>query len=259
MKKNIESIIDSFIVDGVRYGFAKPYFQSVRRQSLNIKTAIVFIFSYPVLTPPTNISNYARIPDYHPAVLSYLNTIAQKLYKVFPDNSFECFVDTYDFDEVSMAASAGLGVIGNNRLLISKEFGSYLFIGEIACDIEIECEDKTKLCLGCGSCQQKCYGAIGESFCKDKCLSFFSQSKGELSPFQQDIIKRSGMVWGCDRCQIYCPLNIDKTDEVYKPFSINIFDSLTKDNIATAKDRAFFWRGEQPLLRNLDILEGKDD
>ncbi len=259
MKKDIELIIDNFLPSGIRYGFAKPRFQKDREPRDDIKTAIVFLFSYPILSPQTNISNYARIPDYHLIVRRYLNEIATRLRLSFSGNFFDTFVDTSLFDEVSMASAAGLGVIGKNRLLISKEFGSYNFIGGISCDISIECTDMTTHCFGCGSCEENCYGALGDTFCKENCLSFFSQSKGELTDSQKEIIKKSKMVWGCDRCQTVCPLNLDKTDEVYEPFCDNIFDELTKENLKSAKERAFFWRGEKPLLRNLNILEDNND
>ncbi len=259
LKKNIDLVINKHIKPGVRYGYSAPIFRSGGVPKNNAMSVIIFILSYPQLKP-TNISNYARVPDYHNIVRDFLEKIADNLKGEYPENSFKCYVDSSPFDEVAIAAAAGLGVIGENRLLISKEFGSFVFIGEIATDLTIETTDLTEKCIACNACKTHCFGALlDDEFLYERCLSHFSQSKGELNDWQKRVLKKSKMAWGCDRCQTVCPLNLGKTEEIYKPFTEDIFDRLTKENLQSAKDRAFFWRGDKPLIRNLDILEDEDE
>ena len=120
----------------------------------------------------------------------------------FPENSFSAFVDNSPIPEVKTAALAGLGVVGENGLLITEEFGSWVFIGEIVTDLFIECEEREiKSCIKCGKCKKVCPA-------KNECLSAVSQKKGELSSEEERLLKENNIVWGCDICQEVCPLQV---------------------------------------------------
>lgn len=210
----------------------------------NAKTVIVCLFPYKVKQePPENISRYAAVPDYHKVCGSYLEKAAQRLSAEFGGFLFVPFTDNSPIPEVFAAARAGLGVVGKNRLLINKKWGSWCFIGEIVTDLAVECEDRLEYCPGCGECEKICPK-------KDECLSGVSQKKGELTAAETRLLKENRIVWGCDICAECCPLN--KNAEItYIPEFIEGY----RDRYTPGEDisgRAYEWRGEKAVKRNFE-------
>ena len=210
-----------------------------------------------------NVSLYARGEDYHKTVIKRLSERCGELKKEYPENSFAPYADVSPFPEVIAAVYAGLGVLGENGLLITPEYGSFVFIGIIATDLYEKGGRELKKCEGCGKCIEACpSGALSQNgFCIDKCVSELTQRKGELSPSQQALIKNSPTVWGCDVCQLVCPHNADVLKTDIEEFSSDVIKDLSVDDINMSnrafrekyKDRAFSWRGVAPLLRNFEI------
>ena len=225
----------------------------------NARSVIVYLFPYYLgdnFYVNGNISKYAAVPDYHTAAGAILEKAAHELKENFPDFAFECFCDNSPLDEVSAAVAANLGVRGRNSLLISKEYGSFCFIGEIVTDLYIKPEPvpENTACLGCGACEKLCpVGALARGRVdKTKCLSALTQKKENLTPEEAALIKKSGCAWGCDVCQNVCPMNVNiKTTPIAefargaKPRA-DITDDIT--------GRAFAWRGEKVIKRNIEIL-----
>jgi epoxyqueuosine reductase QueG len=85
-----------------------------------------------------------------------------------------------------------------------------------------------------------------------ECLSAITQKKGELSPAQQQLIKQSGIVWGCDVCQDVCPMNKEISVTPVKEF----FETARKsyEPVDTIEGRAFAWRGKRVIDRNFEII-----
>jgi epoxyqueuosine reductase len=127
-------------------------------------------------------------------------------------------VDTGPVLERDLAVHAGLGFVGKNTNLIHREYGSYLFLGEVLLDAEIDFQFPISNCQlaignGCGPCTH-CLahcptGALGEPYVLDarKCLSYLTiENKGaipeELRP------KMRNWIFGCDECQQACPWNV---------------------------------------------------
>ena len=175
---------------------------------------------------------------------------------LYPSHSFEPFADNSPIPEVYAAALSGLGVIGKNGLLINKTYGSWVFIGEIVTDLELEIkESEIEYCPDCGLCQNHCPGgALSEWFDKASCLSFLTQKKGELSIEEKNKIKENGLVWGCDSCQEICPCNKDIVIDPFEGFLDGISQQYRPDDIS---GRAFEWRGKNVMLRNYDIISNK--
>ena len=112
--------------------------RAMRRLPENAKKVILLLFPYKVRDAhPENICRYAAVPDYHDITQKYLLNITDDLKKEFPEYKFESFADNSPIPEVSAAAAAGLGVYGENGLLINKTYGSWCFICEIVTDLEI--------------------------------------------------------------------------------------------------------------------------
>lgn len=230
----------------------------------NAQTVIVALFPYYLgedAYDGSDISKYAVVPDYHDVICSLLKNTANELKKAYPDEEFIAFTDNSPIPEVKAAMYAGLGVKGLNGLFINKDYGSWVFIGEIVTTKKYpvaEISDEAK-CCGCGNCIDSCptkaitFGGI----IKEKCLSYITQKKGELTSEQKLLIKNSGCVWGCDICQNVCPMNLKPK---IKP--IDIFRKGAEIKARTdsdISDRAYAWRGEKVIKRNLEILNSKKD
>ena len=215
------------------------------------KTVICFAFPYKVKDePPKNISRYAAVPDYHLICGQRLEKIKAALESEYSDYSFETFVDNSPIHEVLAAATAGLGKVGKNGLLITKRFGSFVFLGEIVTDMPL-CETGTAEagCAICGACEKACPVGLNKALC----LSAVTQQKKPLTEEQQRLIKAHKTVWGCDICQNVCPhnKNADKTD-------ITEFLSGYRNEYKTGEDisgRAYEWRGARVIERNAELFK----
>ncbi len=226
----------------------------------NAKSIIVMLFPYYLGEDEykdINISRYAVVKDYHLAINSAVGSGLEKLRETYPDEQFVFFTDNSPIPEVQAAMDAGLGVKGKNRLLINKDYGSWFFISEIVTTLRLPAaEIKETECLGCGKCISACpTHALSESgFNKELCLSDITQRKGELTPEQKKTIKETGCAWGCDICQTVCPMNKKVIIDPAEVFLDGIETTARTDNIS---DRAYAWRGEKVIKRNLDIISGQ--
>ncbi|MCH5198629.1 MAG: DUF1730 domain-containing protein [Oscillospiraceae bacterium] len=251
---------------GLPYGFSA--FSDIKdslldcraRQRLpkDAKTVISVLFPYYLgeeYYKNANVSRYAVSADYHIITGEIMEKITLSLKNEYPENEFEYFIDNSPIPEVRAAVNAGLGVFGKNSLFINEKYGSWVFLGEIVTDRFFEPAKKNKnLCSGCNKCVLSCPGeALGENgVIIEKCLSFLSQKKGELS---EEVIKKmeqTGCAWGCDICQTVCPMNknaaitpIEAFFETAKPY-VTAADSID--------GRAFAWRGKRVIERNLAVL-----
>lgn len=201
-----------------------------------------------------NISKYAVVTDYHTVVLGRLNRAAEKLKNLYPDEEFVAFADNSPVPEVSAACKAGLGARGLNTLLITEEYGSYVFIGEIVTSLEIKVEDVTeKYCIGCKKCIEKCpSGALTYAgFDRALCLSEITQKKGDLTEEELRLMKDCGCVWGCDICQDICPMNKNAAVTSVEEFISSPIPFV--DEGCTLENRAYEWRGRKTIERNISL------
>lgn len=225
------------------------------------RAVLVYLFPYFAGVRPGNLSLYARGRDYHAVIQDALEPEADALRAVHPENRFLVLADASPIPEVRAAALAGLGVIGENGLLIHDTYGSYVFIGTIVTDLALPGEAlPVRACLRCGRCKKACpSGALcGEG----ACLSALTQQGGALTPEEESLLRRHPLIWGCDLCQLACPMNEGVPFTDAPPFREGLIDSLTPAALegltrrAFAEkypERAFTWRGPAPLRRNLAI------
>lgn len=220
-------------------------------------------------------STYTKRLDYHRVVKGYLEQI-----KVFIENlggKAMTFVDSNTLPERYIAYLAGVGFIGKNNMLITKKYGSYVFLGEIITDLEVNSkEERTqaemlayKECGSCERCLKECpTKSINKVQCNPNiCLSYLTQKK-ELSEKEMKLLK--GNIFGCDYCQLECPYNIKAMASNIEAF--RRLDFMEEQAEIYAKmDNAFFkqklsgtscgWRGKNVIRRNALIRlndEGKD-
>ena len=225
-------------------------------------SAIVALFPYYLgegAYTGANLSRYAAARDYHDIVFNRLRAAVGELEKAFPGESFQAFTDNSPVREVEAAARCGLGVRGDNNLLIHPVYGSWVFIGEIVTSLPLgrEAPGEVGVCERCGACRRVCpTGALtAQGFEKTRCLSFITQKKGVLTPAEEDAVRQSGCAWGCDLCQLVCPMNANAKTTPLDEFRKDIRVYLKPEEDSSG--RAYAWRGTEVLRRNLEILEKK--
>lgn len=171
-------------------------------------------------------------------------------------------VDTGELVDVAVAQRAGLGFIGRNGLLITEEYGSFVYLGEIITNIQFEPDEPKP--FGCGDCT-RCIthcptGALLGDGRMDaqKCLSYQTQTKKMMPRKYRKQIHN--VIYGCDICQLVCPYNQGKDfhfhqemapamDEV-RPKLAPMLSMSNKEFKEKFGHLAGFWRGKKPLQRN---------
>ena len=238
--------------------------RSRSRVPADAQSVIVFLFGYYTGEYPNrNVSRYAIPDDYHTIIREILENCAEEFKKKFNPYIFIPFVDSSPVAEVRAAYACGLGDIGLNGQLLSPVYGSYCFIGEIVTNMPLVFSDREppKLCTGCKNCIRACpTGALGEDgFQKERCRSQITQKKQPLTEWEREQVRMGGFVWGCDRCTDACPLNRRARPSSLAAFYQNPAPVVTREQAPRlCGEKAYGWRGENLLLRNLDIISGKD-
>ena len=155
------------------------------------------------------ISVYAQGDDYHELIKGKLKRIAQWLVHQ-AGGEVKVFVDTAPVMEKPLAAAAGLGWQGKHTNLVSREFGSWLFLGSIFSTLELPADaPETDHCGNCRACLDVCpTEAFPAPYKLDarRCISYLTiEHKGPI-PFELRA-KMGNRIYGCDDCLAVCPWN----------------------------------------------------
>jgi epoxyqueuosine reductase len=156
------------------------------------------------------VSRYALGRDYHKVMRASLARLADAISDHASPHHFRAFVDTAPLLEKALARNAGLGWIGKHTNLISRDAGSYFFLGEILTDLPLDMDEAaTAHCGTCSACIPACpTGAIVAPHQLDarRCISYLTiELKGAIpEEFRSAIGNR---IYGCDDCQLVCPWN----------------------------------------------------
>ena len=235
----------------------------IMREDFTPQSVILFLLPY--YTGETeNISRYAASLDYHLALGEVSRGLISALKEVYPEMSAKGYGDHSPIDEVGAALRTGLGIVGDNGLIINKKYGSYVFIGDLITDIPPEKLGAAPLsevehCIHCGACKRSCPTKILSGEGSD-CLSAITQRKGELSDYEKALMRKHNTAWGCELCQSVCPYNRDPKITPIEFFHRERISTLTRELLdsmdkPTFQKRAFAWRGRKTVERNLDILK----
>ncbi len=215
-----------------------------------------------------NLSLYAVPRDYHGYVKELGERLIPALQEAYPAHRFALFADHSPIAEVDAAARAGLGVLGDNGLLITPDYGSFGFIAEVCTDLDYaavtgraaeDFPDAPSKCEGCGACAYAC-PAKRHGEWTSPCLSALTQKKGDLSQSEAHLLSAHPLVWGCDTCQTVCPHNIrvlaERHDTPIDYFRADRKTQITLEALDSMTDadferRAYAWRGRTVIHRNL--------
>lgn len=232
----------------------------------NAGSVLVALFPYFVKTSvKSNLSKYCRSGDYH----RICTHIMQKICTDCGFENFKVFCDTGFPIDRRLAYNAGLGFYGLNSMLINDELGSYFFIAYAVLNEKLKAGTPlSKTCLMCKKCIKACPGG---AICNGKidasrCISSITQKKGILTDEEKALMKKCGLVFGCDICQDICPHNKNVSKTPVSEFLSDRLENLELCHIEGLSNRefkekfgryAFSWRGKEVLKRNLNIMEEK--
>ena len=169
------------------------------------------------------ISRYAWGDDYHDVVKEKLWRLLDWIKQEVPDAAGKVCVDTAPIMDKAWAVRAGLGWLGKHTNLITTDYGSWVFIGELLLNVELEyqTEPVEDHCGTCRKCLDACpTDAIREAYLVDSnlCISYatIELRDQELPPEIAENL--SGWLYGCDICQDVCPWNRFEKPTVEKRF-----------------------------------------
>ncbi|WP_285399635.1 tRNA epoxyqueuosine(34) reductase QueG [Lysinibacillus sp. fls2-241-R2A-57] len=200
--------------------------------------------------------------DYHTALRERLKLLSAWLEERIEGARIESMVDTGALVDRAVAERAGIGWSGKNCSIITPEFGSYVYLGELITNIpfapDTPMEDE---CGDCRLCLDICpTGALieGGQLNSQRCIAFLTQTKGMLpDEFRTHIGNR---LYGCDTCQTVCPKNKGKINwiheefkpdpELAKPLLVPLLTISNRDFKEKFGHVSGSWRGKKPIQRN---------
>ena len=222
--KKLWSDVESIIMLGVNYGPDHYPLDSIKLKNTG------------------NISVYAKGNDYHDIIKKNLKKLGRWFVQEIK-SEIKVFVDTAPVMEKPLAQKAGLGWQGKHTNLVSREFGSWLFLGSIYTNIIIDTdEEELDHCGNCTSCIDICpTQAFPEPYKLDarKCISYLTiEHKG---PIPINLRSKIGnRIYGCDDCLAICPWNKFAKESNEMKFSSNHNkESFSLEKLSLLDDRNF--------------------
>ena len=213
------------------------------------------------------ISKYAYGEDYHEVIKDILKNMVAELQEEIGEFGFRVFVDSAPVLEKAWARKSGLGWVGKNANLITKKHGSFYFLAEIICDLELEYDlAVTDHCGSCRACIDACpTQAIVSDRIVDgsKCISYATiELKNEIPDYFNG--KMDDWIFGCDVCQDVCPWNRFSAPTLQEKFAPNFqklnfrkneWKELTQELFSEIFKKSAVKRTKfSGLMRNVNLL-----
>lgn len=224
LSPNVSKNFESFIADGLHGDMAWMAEKADRRRSPKalwpeVRSVITVAVNYGSSSDPLALLNspdrgaisvYARGRDYHDVLKKRLKALARWLIEQAEDADVKVFVDTAPVLEKPLAQSSGLGWQGKHTNLVSREFGSWLFLGELFTTLEFTPDQPMEdHCGSCRQCLDVCpTDAFVDAYRLDarRCISYLTiEHKGHISAELRPLM--GNRIYGCDDCLAVCPWN----------------------------------------------------
>lgn len=238
------------------------------------KTVVTLLKNYfPSQQQNTNapkISTYAYGQDYHTVIKQQLSTFFTELKMQIGNFGGRGFVDSAPVLERAWAVKSGLGWVGKNGNLITKNSGSFFFIASLIVDVEMEYDNPFEKNF-CGTCTQCIDACPTEAILPNKvvdgskCISYFTiELKDALIPNEMQG-KFDNWMFGCDTCQDVCPWNRfakPHSETAFAPipeilnFTTSQWEELTEESFKTVFNNSSLKRSKfKGIKRNLQFLQ----
>ncbi len=203
--------------------------------------------------------------DYHDVLRDRLSKLEAYIHSRVPQARFKSMVDTGELVDRAVAEKAGIGWSGKNCSIITPEFGSYVYLGEMITNLPFAPDQPMEdQCGTCNKCVDVCpTGALiqGGQLDSQKCIAFLTQTKGFLADEYR--VKLGNRLYGCDTCQTVCPENkgkdfhfheeMEPDPEIAKPLLKPLLTISNRDFKETYGYVSGSWRGKKPIQRNAII------
>ena len=233
---DVSKNLDSFIADGLHGDMAWMEEKAERRRSPqalwpDVRSVITVAVNYGPSTDPLALLNkpehgaisvYARGRDYHDLLKKRLKALARWLVNQAKGVDVKVFVDTAPVLEKPLAQAAGLGWQGKHTNLVSRQYGSWLFLGEVFTTLDLPPDEPME--DHCGSCRQCLDVCPTDAFIDAhrldarRCISYLTiEHKGHIAVDLRPLM--GNRIYGCDDCLAVCPWN--KFAEVASPSVLN--------------------------------------
>jgi epoxyqueuosine reductase len=246
------------------------YLALAKKYSLDVPTPKYQTMAVVALAYPKRILHHDHeylIPSFYTYGNDYHLVLKNRMLKAVANLkcNVEFAVDNHPHNERLAALAAGIGFFGKNQLIINKDYGSFIFLGLVFLDTEIDAEQIPLVDDDCGSCTiclQACptKAITSEGFNQDACISHYNQSKKELTDLE---IKSNYLLFGCDICQVVCPKNKNKGKLIHPEFELNGKEKVSIHDLFTLSNQqflnqyagmAYLWKGKTILMRNALIV-----
>ncbi|MGJ8729970.1 tRNA epoxyqueuosine(34) reductase QueG [Listeria aquatica] len=240
------------------------------------KSIIAIALSYPSKLKASPVSRkesrrgvFARASwgiDYHTILREKLALLETFIKKRVPEAVMKSMVDTGELSDVAVAERAGIGARGKNTLLLTKEYGSWVYLGEMITNLAFPSDKPIgDLCGDCNQCIKACPtgSLLGEGKMNPKiCLSYLTQTKGFLEDEYREVLHNR--LYGCDTCQVVCPYNrgkdfhlheaMEPDPELVRPELKPLLKISNREFKEKFGNMAGSWRGKKPIQRNAIIV-----
>lgn len=214
-----------------------------------------------------NISRSSWGRDYHSVLKEKMKNLSAYIERETKNFRFKYFVDTGPLVDRYLAYKAGIGWYGKNNCIISKDYGSWIFIGYIICNLKLEINDIERTsCQSCNKCIKGCpTGALMENYQYNSklCISYLTQTKEDIDYRLRE--KMGNSLYGCDICQLVCPYNLyvksGQRDFIphrdsHNPHLLELLKLSNKEFKKKFGHTALGWRGNKIIKRNALIALG---
>ena len=198
-------------------------------------------------------SIYVHGEDYHAVMQRMLGALDERVRSEFPEASTRAVSDIHPVSDRTLAMRAGIAWLGKNTNVISPEYGSWIFLGELLTTLDLRADEPLEtLCAGCTKCIDACpTGALDTPFALDarRCISYLTiEKRGEIAAEIAPLIGAD--VYGCDTCQSVCPFNrVASESVVFHREDRSTLIDMSLDELIAISDDEFRARTKGSAIR----------